>query len=263
MISAFRAEISRLMRRKVLLGMTLAVLAFVIGGAAIVLASATPATPGGAPSRAPTFDRLAEAGGGTDVFRLVASFAGTFVFVVFVGLFALEFSRGTYRTMLLRQPQRIRLLAGRLLGLLTVAAVSLAVAEILTWLAAKAFAPAFDVSTGAWVSADALGEAVADYGLVLVWVIGYAVLAMMIAVLLRSVPLALAVGIAWAGPLEHLLQDAWGPAQRVFPGLLLEVVAAGGVTDVSLTRAITTVTAYAVVAAGIAAAVFARRDVSS
>jgi hypothetical protein len=27
---------------------------------------------------------------------------------------------------------------------------------------------------------------------------------------------------AWAGPFEHLLQDAWSPADRVFPGLLLE-----------------------------------------
>ena len=51
-------------------------------------------------------------------------------------------------------------------------------------------------------------------GAVLLWVTGYAVLATMVAVLLRSVPLALGVGIAWAGPFEHLLQDAWKPARK-------------------------------------------------
>ncbi len=263
MIRAFNAELARLVRRRVLAWMTLAVLVFSIGGAAIVLASAEPARPGGSTGRAPTFQSLAEAGGGTEVFRLIASFSGTFVFVVFVGLFALEFSRGTYRTMLLRQPQRIRLLAGRLLALLAFAAAALLAAEVVTWVAAKAMAPAFDVSTGAWTSLDGLGDAVADYGIVLFWVTGYALLAMMIGVLLQSVPLALAVGIAWAGPLEHLLQDAWGPAQRLFPGLLLEAVAAGGVPDVSLSRAIATVSIYAVAAGCIAAVVFRRRDVTA
>ena len=65
---------------------------------------------------------------------------------------------------------------------------------------------------------------------------GYALLGMAVAVLVRSVPVALAIGIAWAGPFEHLLQDAWDPAQRFFPGLLLEAFVAGGTSDVSETE---------------------------
>ncbi|MDQ3574092.1 MAG: hypothetical protein M3404_04110 [Actinomycetota bacterium] len=41
------------------------------------------------------------------------------------------------------------------------------------------------------------------------WVTGYAALATAVGVLVRSVPVALAVGIAWAGPFEHLVQEAW------------------------------------------------------
>jgi hypothetical protein len=42
----------------------------------------------------------------------------------------------------------------------------------------------------------------------LFWITGYALLGMTVAVLVRSVPLALGIGIAWAGPVEHIIQDA-------------------------------------------------------
>jgi hypothetical protein len=211
----------------------------------------------------PTLENLAGAGGGTEVFRSAAAFAGTLVFAVFVGVFAVEYARGTYRTMLLRQPRRISLLIGRLGAMLAFAAVALASIEIVMWIAARVEAPAFDVSTGSWIGVDALGSAVTDYLSVLLWVTGYTVLALMIAVLLRSVPLALAVGIAWAGPFEHLTENAWAPARRVFPGLLLEAVGVGGTPEVSATRAVLTTAGYAVAAIVITCTVFARRDVTA
>jgi hypothetical protein len=99
--------------------------------------------------------------------------------------------------------------------------------------------------------------------MVMLWVTGYAVLGMTVAVLLRSVPVALAVGIAWAGPIEHLLGDAWPTASKVFPGLLLEIVGQGGTAAVSSSRAACTIIAYAAAAAAITGTVFARRDISS
>jgi hypothetical protein len=99
--------------------------------------------------------------------------------------------------------------------------------------------------------------------MVMLWVTGYAVLGMTVAVLLRSVPLALAAGIAWAGPIEHLIGDAWPTASKVFPGLLLEIVGEGGTPAVSAARAALTVAAYLAVAAAITGTVFVRRDVTS
>jgi ABC-2 type transport system permease protein len=198
-----------------------------------------------------------------DVFTTAASFAGTLLFVVFVGAVAVEFSRGTFRTMLLHQPRRLRLLAGKMAGLFVFTAGVVAMTEILTWVAAKLIAPSQHVSTGKWLSADALVNALADYGSVLFWVGGYALLGMTIAVLVRSVPVALAIGIAWAGPFEHLVQDAWSPAARFFPGLLLEAFVAGGTSQVSAERAFVTVAIYIVIAASIAATTFCRRDVTS
>jgi ABC-2 type transport system permease protein len=260
-IAALRAELVKVLRRRVLVIVALTTAVFTFGSAAVVLSSAEPA---GAPAgRGVTVASLSEAGGGTDVFLTAVSFAGAFMFVVFAGVVAVEFSRGTFRTMLLHQPRRLRLLAGKMAGLLAFAALVLAVAESLTWLAARLLAPSQDVDVAAWTSADALGQGLLDYGSVLFWVSGYALLGMTIAVLVCSVSVALAIGIAWAGPFEHLLQDAWDPATRIFPGLLLEAFVAGGTPDVSAARAFATVAVYVAAAAAIAGTVFARRDVTA
>jgi ABC-2 type transport system permease protein len=221
MIAALKAELVKVLRRRVLVIAGLTSLVFSGGSAAIVLASADRSA-GGPSGRGVSIESLSSAGGGTDVFATAASFAGTLLFVVFVGAVAVEFSRGTFRTMLLHQPRRLRLLAGKMAGLLVFAAGLIAVTEILTWVAARLIAPSRGVDTGSWIGLDALGGALADYGSVVFWMTGYALLGMTIAVLVRSVPVALAIGIAWAGPFEHLVQDAWAPAQRFFPGLLLE-----------------------------------------
>jgi ABC-2 type transport system permease protein len=261
MIAALRAELVKLRRRRVLIVTAATTLVFSVGSAAIVLASAEES--GDPRERGVTLETLEEAGGGTEVFTTAMSFAGTFLFVVFVGAVAVEFSRGTFRTMLLHEPRRLRLLAGKMAGLLAFAAVVLAVAETLTWVTAKLLAPTQDVATGEWVSAGALGDALVDYGSVLFWVTGYALLGMTLAVLVRSVPVALAIGIAWAGPFEHLLQEAWSPAERIFPGLLLEAFVAGGTPEASASRAFWTVTALVVAATVIGATSFARRDIAA
>jgi ABC-2 type transport system permease protein len=262
MIRAFRAEMVKLLRRRVWLLTAAAVVLVAVGGTAIVLAGAEPAGPG--PSgQGLTLQDLADAGGGTEVFRRAASFAGFFMFVVFVGAIAVEFGRGTFRTMLLRQPARLRLLAGKMTALLAYSAGVLAATMVLTWIAARLIAPSQDIDTSAWMTMDGLAAGVADYAAVLFWITGYAVLGMMLGVLLRSVPVALGVGIAWAGPFEHLLQDAWDPASRLFPGLLLEAFVAGGTDEVAATRAFVTIAGYVALAAVVASMSLSRRDVTA
>jgi ABC-type transport system involved in multi-copper enzyme maturation permease subunit len=262
MIATIRAELVKLLRRRVLVTTAVTTAVFSVASAAIVLISAD-AGVRRVSGRGVTVESLSKAGGGTNVFTTAVSFAGVFVFVVFIGLFAMEFSRGTFRTMLMYQPRRIRLLAGKLTALLAFSAAVLAAAELITWVAARIVAPTQDVATGSWVSADALGQAISDYGSVLFWVSGYALLGTAIAVVVRSVPLSLAIGIAWAGPFEHIVQDAWGAATRFFPGLLLEAFVAGGTSDVSAERALVTVAVYLAIAAAIAGTTFARRDVTA
>ena len=65
-------------------------------------------------------------------FSTGVSFLGILVLVLFVANFGGEFSQGTFRTMLMRQPHRLGLLAGKMGALLLFAASVLALAELLT-----------------------------------------------------------------------------------------------------------------------------------
>jgi hypothetical protein len=126
MIRVLRAELVKVVRRRVLMITAAAVVVFATGGAAIVLMTAEPAATV-TPSRGPTVEDLAQVGGGTQGSPHDCVVTGFFVFVIFVGAFAIEFGRGTIRTMPLR-PRR-QAAGGKMSGLLVFAARVLAVTE--------------------------------------------------------------------------------------------------------------------------------------
>lgn len=260
---AFKAELSRLIDKRSLLIIGIIIAICAVGGAAIVLSSAKPAAQSSPNSFVPSIESLSAAGGGTQVFRFVAAFGGTMVFIVFTGLFSLEYGRGTYRTMLLRQPSRLALLSGKFAGLIAYAAACVALLEATTWLAAIAESPAFDFDASPWWSLSALGSAVGDYSMVMLWLLGYASFGMMVAVVIRSAAPAIAVAVAWAGPFEHLVDNAWTGAREYLPGLLMEAVGTGGVGNVTATRAAIGATVYVLLFAAVTATVFSRRDITA
>lgn len=260
MIAIIRAEATKLLRRPALAAAAVGAVLFAVVTSLAVFLSADAGPRAG---RAPTIASLAEQGGGTEAFALGISFAGLLVLVVFVANVTGEFSRGTFRSLLMREPRRLRLVAGKMAALLGFTAALLAAAAALTWIASLALAPSQGVSTSEWLTLGALGDNLADYGTALVTVGAWALLGMALGVVLRSTPLALGVGVAWAGPFEHITEDAWGSADAWFPGLLLEDLAAGGTGDVSSSQALLTLAVYVGLAAAAAAVVLRRRDVTA
>src|SRR6266536_1350364 len=261
MRATFRAELVKLLRARVLVLTFIVTAVFSIGGTAVVLATVGPHSNEQLPL---TVAQLERAGGGTQAFRAAASYAGwSFLFAVFVGYVAVEFGRGTMRTMLLRQPRRLRLLIGKLGAIFALTATALAAGEILGWVTARLDAPSRHVGTSGWTSTHALGAALSDYGILLTWAAGYLILATALAVLTRSLAIALGVGIAWFGPVEHILRDSWTSTERIFPGLSLEAFLARGTPDVSAGHAFVVVALYGAVAAVIAAVTFTRWDVTA
>jgi hypothetical protein len=67
----------------------------------------------------------------------------------------------------------------------------------------------------------------------------------------------------YAGPIEHITQNAWAGAARWFPGLLLEGVAEGGNAQASVDRALVLTAMFAVALAVTAFAAFRRSDVTA
>lgn len=262
MIRIVRAELQRLLRRRTLVTVALASAAFSVVSTLAVFAAATD-VPQPRSRGVTTIAHLASAAGGTEAFAIGASFIGFLVFVTFIALGATEFSGGTYRALLLRDPHRVRLIAGKLVGALVVAAGALVLAEVLTFVWSLLLAPSQDVDTGAWLSLAGLGHAAGNLATAFAGVAGWAVFGTTLAVVFRSAPLALAVGFAWAGPFENIVVDSWTTGYRVFPGQVLAAVIQGGTADVSLGRAVVTGAAYVAIAGAAAATLLARRDVTS
>ncbi len=262
MTAVIRAELHRLLRRRTIVIAAVAAVAFAVVATLTVFAAAKetgpPAARGGT-----TLAQLADSGGGTQAFAVGASFVGFLVFVTFIALIATEFSGGTLRALLLRDPHRVRLIAGKLIGALTVAAGALVVAEVLSFGLSLAIAPSKGIDTGAWFSLAGLGHAVGDLATVFAGVAGWAIFGTTLAVIFRSAPLALAVGFAWAGPFENIVVDSWTTGYRVFPGQVLAAIIQGGTPEISLTRAVLTGVVYVGIAAAATATLLSRRDVTS
>ncbi len=264
MTHVVRAELLRLVHRRSGFGLLAAAAAFaaVVGLSIYASAADTPAGPAGRRSGA-TVASLSGPGGGTEAFVVGASFVGFFVFVTVIALMASDLSGGTFRTLAQREPRRARLLAGKLVGVLAVAAGVVVATEALTFVTSLVLAPIYGVPTTGWISLASLGDAAADAGTVLAGVAGWAVFATLVAVVFRSVPVALAAGFGWAGPFENIVSGSWAPGYRWFPGQVLAALIRGGNAELGFGRAAVTAACYAVAAGAVALFVLCRRDVTA
>jgi ABC-type transport system involved in multi-copper enzyme maturation permease subunit len=176
---------------------------------------------------------------------------------------AAEFSGGTFRALLLRDPHRLRLIVGKVAGLLIVAAGVVALTEVFSFAMSLVLAPANDVSTSAWFSMAGLGNAARDFATVFAGVAGWAVFGATLAVIFRSAPLALGVGFAWAGPFENIVVDSWDTGYRFFPGQVLASLIRGGTIELGFARALVTAVLYTGVATVATLFLISRRDVTA
>ena len=264
MLRSIHAELIKLTRTRVLAGTAAAVAAVALVGTSIGIAGAEPAAgPARRAGELLTTHALADAGGGTAVFAQTAGFMSAFLLAVLIGAVAAEFTRGTFRTMLLQQPGRVRVLVGKVAAIVGFAAVATALAEMLSWLTARLIAPGQGIDTTRWDGADALIAGAEDFARALVFLVGTALLATMVGVLARSVPLGVGAGLVWAGPIENIIGDSWQPGERFFPGLLLRAVISPGSTTTSTSRALVTLAVYGAIALTVTAVALHRRDVTS
>ena len=267
MIRSFKAELLKLGRPAVFYGATGAMLVFALLATVLTFATATSAkaaaaSPVGGAALGSTLGQLGQPGGLTRGFTIAAGFMGLLVFVLFTTNITSEYGLGTIRVLLTRQPRRTRLLAGKLLALLAFVAALLFAAELLSAAAAIALAHARDVSTADWFTADGLHHLGGDYANAVLTATVFGTVGISLGVFCRSTPIALGIGLAWLGPLEHIIQLGWSGAARWFPGLVFDAIAGGGTAITSYQRAVVMALAYAALALTAAAVSFVRRDVS-
>jgi ABC-type transport system involved in multi-copper enzyme maturation permease subunit len=160
---------------------------------------------------------------------------------------------GGMRNLLVRQPRRVRLLAGKLL----------AVAGLVTIAVLVSVAAGRGLDTGAWTTATGLQALASGAGDLVLATLGWGLLGAALGIVLRSPAPAVGVGVAYALPLEAILTAAWSQGARWLPGQLLGALATGGTADVTYARAAVLLAVYLAIALAAAATLFARRDVTA
>jgi ABC-2 type transport system permease protein len=266
MINSFRAEWVKLKRPAVILGAGGALLALACLATVLTFVAADEDI--GAPplNNAPllsTTSELATPEGISRGFIIGAGFIGVLVMVLFAAGVAGEFSQGTLHTLLTRQPQRSPLLLGKLAALLVASAIAVAVALAGSIVLAFPLAHARGISTSTWLTADGFAEIGRAYGDTLLMVVLFAILGTALGLIVRSTVPAVAIGVAWLMPFEHIVQGAWADAGRWFPGLILDAISRDGTEIASFTRSVSLGLLYTGALAAAAAVSFLRRDVTT
>ena len=215
-----------------------------------------------------TREMLQMSDGFTIGFRSSNGLLGLVALSVFAAQTAQEYTYGTLRNLLVRQPRRLRLLLGKYFSMLSFALLTVIIS------AATAIGLAFGLSgnakvaTDAWLTSDAQSALAHSFANVLISTIGYGTIGMLLGLIFRSPISSISIGTAYLLVVESIISIAWKPAANWMPGNLLSVVATGGspigMDNVpSYSEALLRVGLYLIGASVITATLFKRRDVAN
>ncbi len=260
-VAAFRSEWVKLRRHTLLLGtfggLALAASFFSI----LVFTQAAKVGPGSADL--PSLQVLAQPNGLIHGLSRAVVLLGIVAFGIAAAQISSEYSLGTLRQLLVRQPRRMVLLAGKYLGVLTFLASAVVFAAVVTGGVAVVMAHIRHVPVGAWFSSTGIGDLTKALGQLVLSVIGFATLGMAVGLFLRSSVLAVIVGFAYLVPVENVITRILPATGRWLPGQLLVAVGQGGNSSTSMGRALIISALYLIVLSAACVATFKRRDVTA
>jgi ABC-2 type transport system permease protein len=261
MLGAFTSEWVKLRRRSMLLWGFGGGLLFTVLATALTIERAQKTFPPGERHRFhATVAQLSQPDGLVHGVVDVSNLVGIVALSLFAGAVASEYSLGTLRNLLVRQPRRVQLLSGKFLALALFFGIAVVLAIGVATGVAFALAPSKGIDTSAWTSSTALNDLGQSILHVYLASLGYAVLGTALAIILRSPAIAIALGVAYALPGEAIINTLWDNGDRWLPAQLLSALAHGGTSSASYSHALVTLIVYAAIAAAGTLVLFRQRD---
>ena len=263
MIRIFKSEWRKLRRPTLLLGTLGAVIFF--SGLVSSLLFLLLDSPTGNGDRGVVINRdvLSLSTGATQAFSSVGSLLGIVALCVFAAQTAQEYTYGTLRNILVRQPSRTKVLLGKFASMKAFAFLMVLVSAVVSIGISYALAGGKDVSTALWFTADGRLEIAKTFLNVTISVIGYGLFGMILGLLLRSPISSISIGVLWLLIVENIVGALKASTLNWLPGNLFSTIASGGSETVSYTHALTFSGAYVFVGSLIAVVLFVRRDVAN
>lgn len=130
---------------------------------------------------------------------------------------AAEWSQGTWRNLLVREPRRLRLLVGKMLALMLFVLCSMTLTLVGSSVLILAVAHAQGVQTTAWTLSAGISAWLAFFGNEVLCLIGICLLGMLIAILTRSTGIAVGVALAYVLVPEGIIAMVWQSGSQWFP----------------------------------------------
>ncbi len=263
MIRIFKAEWRKLRRPTLLLGTLGAVIFFSGLVSSLLFLLLDSPTGNGDRGVVITRDVLSLPSGSTQAFSSVGSLLGIVALCVFAAQTAQEYTYGTLRNILVRQPNRIKVLVGKFASMKAFAFLMVLVSAIVSIGISFALAGGKDVSTALWFTADGRLEIAKTFLNVTISVIGYGLFGMILGLLLRSPISSISIGVLWLLIVENIVGALKASTLKWLPGNQFSSIASGGSETVSYTHALTFGGTYVFVGLLIAVVLFVRRDVAN
>ena len=157
------------------------------------------------PSNPISREMLSSFGGSIIGFTNVGGLLGIIAYCVFAAQTAQEYTYGTLRNLLVRQPGRLRLLAGKLISMKLFALVMVLISGVVSIAISYFLAPGAKVERSLWFTSDGWTQIAQTFVNVSISVVGFGILGMIMGLLLRSPISSISIGVLWMLIIENLL----------------------------------------------------------
>ena len=206
---------------------------------------------------------LGLASGSVYGFASVGGLLGIIALCVFAAQTAQEYTYGTLRNLLVRQPGRIRILIGKLIAMKIFALILVVIAAVVSISLSYFLSDRARVTTDLWFTSAGFTEIGKTLLNVSISVIYFGIVGMVLGLLLRSPISAISIGVLWLLIIENLIGAVKPVTLEWMPGNQLSTIAQGGSQNVDYSHALLLGSGYVILGAVIAAVLFSRRDVAN
>jgi ABC-type transport system involved in multi-copper enzyme maturation permease subunit len=206
---------------------------------------------------------LESASGSITAVSQVGLFLGITALCIFAAQSAQEYTYGTLRNLLVRQPARLKLLGGKFAAMksfaLLIAVVNISVSIAIGYL----LSDGAKVSTDMWFTGEGLAAIGRSSLNIFISIVYFGVFGITLGLIFRSPISSISIGVIWSLILEGLFFFVNENIPNWTPVSQFNTIAAGGSVDISYSHALTLGTSYVFLGAIISAILFAKRDVAN
>jgi len=211
---------------------------------------------------APGPEQLAATDGWIIGIHSSSSFIGLIAMAIFATNMARDYEKGTIRILLVTEPNRLLLFAGKLLTLSALVVLITAVAAVVTMLSSLAIAPGENISVDAWLSWRGARDVFIGFGNMALATVIWGLIGGVLAIVTRSAAISISIGVGFLFIFELLIVQFAESIGTKLPATVLGSLAYGGTPTVEYSTGLVLSLAYGVVCIIVAASIFIRRDVT-